>query len=166
VQICVQIYQQEKSMSKKHRDADLILKLYELRREKTMREARNWFFTFNPQGREDFIDVLTSDKSGLYRMVISYWDMACSLVNHGAIDMEMFNDANGEHLFVYAKLQPFLPALREDMGNPNFLAHLEKVVKDCPDYETKLANIRDRMQKLIALYQERAKAQASGASGD
>lgn len=154
-------------MSKKHRDADLILKLYELRREKTMREARAWFFTFNPQGKEDFIDVLTSDKSGLYRMVISYWDMACSFVNHGAIDAEMFNDANGEHMFVYAKLEPFLPGLREEMGNPNFLGHLERVVKDCPDHETKLANIRTRMQKLIELYKQRAAAAKSGAaSGD
>jgi hypothetical protein len=149
----------------KHHDADLILKLYELRREKTMREARNWFFQFNPKGREDFTDVLTSDKSGLYRMVISYWDMACSFVNNGAIDAQMFNDANGEHFFVFAKLEPFLPALREEMGNPNFLGHLEKVVKDCPDHEVKLANIRERMQKLIALYQQRA-AQAAAASGD
>ena len=150
----------------KHKDADLILKLYDLRREKTMREARNWFFTFNPKGKEDFIEVLTSDKSGLYRMVISYWDMACSFVNNGAIDAQMFNDANGEHLFVYAKLEPFIPALREEMGNPNFLGHLEKVVKECPDYETKLANIRDRMQKLIALYQQRAAAQAAAAAGN
>jgi len=149
----------------KHHDADLILKLYELRREKTMREARNWFFQFNPKGKEDFIDVLTSDKSGLYRMVISYWDMACSFVNNGALDAQMFNDANGEHLFVYAKLEPFLPALREEMGNPNFLAHLEKVVKECPDYETKLANIRTRMAKLIELYKQRA-AQAAAAAGN
>ena len=147
----------------KYKDADLILKLYDLRREKTMREARNWFFQFNPKGREDFIDVLTSDKSGLYRMVISYWDMACSFVNNGAIDAQMFNDANGEHLFVYAKLEPFLPALREEMGNPNFLAHLEKVVKDCPDYETKITNIRTRMAKLVELYQQRAAAQAAAA---
>src|SRR5919205_2319941 len=142
-------------MSKiKYKDDDLILKLYDLRREKTMRDARNWFFTFNPQNLKDFMDVLTSDKSGLYRMVISYWDMACSLVNNGAIDSQMFNDANGEHLFVYAKLEPFLPALREEMGNPNFLSHLEKVVKECPDYETKIANIRTRMQKLIEFYKQ------------
>ncbi|HKU77873.1 MAG TPA: hypothetical protein VJR02_28425 [Pyrinomonadaceae bacterium] len=147
----------------KYKDADLILKLYDLRREKTMREARNWFFMFNPQGKDDFIDVLTSDKSGLYRMVVSYWDMACSFVNNGAIDEQMFNDANGEHFFVYAKLEPFIPALREQMGNPNYLAHLEKVVKDCPGYETKLAAIRDRMAKLIALYQQRAAAQAAAA---
>ena len=147
----------------KHHDAELILKLYDLRREKTMREARNWFFQFNPKGREDFLEVLTSDKSGLYRMVISYWDMACSFVNNGALDAQMFNDANGEHMFVYAKLEPFLPALREEMGNPNFLAHLEKVVKECPDYETKIANIRTRMAKLIELYQQRAAAQSAAA---
>ncbi len=147
----------------KYKDADLILKLYDLRREKTMRDARSWFFTFNPKGKEDFLDVLTSDKSGLDRLVISYWDMACSLVNNGAIDPQMFNDANGEHLFVYAKLEPFIPALREQMGNPDYLAHLEKTVKECPDYEAKLATIRDRMQKLIALYQQRAAAQAAAA---
>ena len=147
----------------KYKDADLILKLYDLRREKTMRDARNWFFTFNPQGPQDFIDVLTSDKSGLYRMVVSYWDMACSLVNNGAIDADMFNDANGEHIFVYAKVQPFIPILREQMGNPKYLAHLEKVVKECPDYEEKLANVRERMAKLIELYQQRQAAQAAAA---
>jgi len=141
--------------------ADLILKLYDLRREPKMREARNWFFQFNPKGKEDFIEVLTSDKSNLYRMVTSYWDMACSFVNNGAIDAQMFNDANGEHFFVYAKLEPFLPVLREEMGNPNLFSHLEKVIKDCPGYEAKLATIRDRMQKLIALYQQRAAAQAA-----
>jgi hypothetical protein len=52
------------------------------------------------------------------------------------------------------------------MGNPNFLAHLEKTVKECPGYETRLETIRDRMQKMIALYQQRAAAQAAAASGD
>ena len=147
----------------KYKDADLILKLYDLRREKTMRDARNWFFQFNPKGKEDFIDVLTSDKSGLYRMVISYWDMACSFVNNGAIDAQMFNDANGEHMFVYAKMEPFLPILREQMGNPQFLAHLEKTVKECPDYETKLANIRVRMAKIIEVYKQRLAGKAATA---
>ena len=147
----------------KYKDADLILKLYDLRREKTMRDARNWFFTFNPQGPKDFIDVLTSDKSGYYRMVISYWDMACSLVNNGAIDADMFNDANGEHIFVYAKVEPFLAALRAESGNPEYLAHLEKVVKGMPNYEARLANIRERIQKIVEAYQQRAAAQAAAA---
>jgi len=147
----------------KQEEADLILKLYDLRREPLMREARNWFFTFNPQNPQDFLDVLTSEKSGQYRMVVSYWDMACSLVNNGAIDAQMFNDANGEHVFVYAKMEPWIPMLREQMGAPQFLAHLEKTVKALPDYEERLAAIRDRIQKLIAAWQQRnAQAAAAG----
>ena len=149
----------------KAKDADLILKLYDLRREPTMREARNWFMTFNPETPNDFMDVLTSEKSGFYRMVVSYWEMAASLVNHGAIDADMFNDANGEHLFVYAKLEPFIPALRE-MGNPDFLVQLEKLIKEIPDHEKKVSGVRERIQKILAIYQERAAAQAAAAAGD
>jgi hypothetical protein len=149
----------------KAKDADLILKLYDLRREPTMREARNWFFSFNPQTPNDFMDVLMGDKSGYYRMVVSYWDMAASLVNHGAIDAEMFNDANGEHIFVFAKIEPFLPALRE-MGNPDFLVHLERVIKEIPGYEQKLIGTRERMQKILEMYQQRAAAHAAAAAGD
>jgi hypothetical protein len=128
-----------------------------------MREARNWFFMFNPQSPKDFADVLTSDKSGLYRMVVSYWDMACSFVNNGAIDAQMFNDANGEHIFVYAKMEPFLEALRAETGNPEYLAHLEKVVKAIPNYETRIVAVRERIQKIVELYQQRAAAQAAAA---
>ena len=140
----------------KHHDAELILKLYELRREPVMREARTWFFTFNPQKVEDFLDTLTSDKSGYYRMVISYWDMAASLVNNGAIDAQMFNDANGEHLFVYSKMEPFLTDLRRENGNPDFLRHLEKVVKQIPNYEEKITALRARIARLVAIWQQRA----------
>ena len=147
----------------KHHDAELILKLYELRREPVMREARTWFFTFNPKGPQDFLDALTSDKSGYYRMVVSYWDMAASLVNNGAIDAQMFNDANGEHLFVFSKLEPFLADLRAESGNPEYLAHLEKVVKEIPNYDQKIAAVRKRIAKLVEIYQQRAKMQAVAA---
>jgi hypothetical protein len=147
----------------KQAEADLILKLYDLRREPVMREARNWFATFNPQKPEDFLEVLTSEKSGLYRMVISYWDMACSLVINGAIEAQMFNDANGEHIFVYAKMEPFIPMLREQMQAPQFLGSLEKVVKALPNSEQRVAAVRERMKKIIAMWEQR-QAQASAAS--
>jgi hypothetical protein len=147
----------------KYKDADLILKLYDLRREQTMRDARNWFFSFNPEGTKDFMDVLTSDKSGYYRMVVSYWDMAASLVNNGAIDAQMFNDANGEHIFVYAKLEPFIEDLRKESGNPEYMAHLEKVIKEMPDYEAKVKMVKERIQKIMAIFQQRAAAQAAAA---
>lgn len=147
----------------KQAEADLILKLYDLRREPVMREARNWFAMFDPQKPEDFLAVLTSDKSGLYRMVISYWDMACSLVVNGAIDEQMFNDANGEHIFVYAKMEPFIPMLREQMQAPQFLGSLEKVVKALPNSEERVAAVRERIKKVIAMMQQRqAQAAAAG----
>jgi hypothetical protein len=109
------------------------------------------------------MEVLTSDKSGYYRMVVSYWDMACSFVSNGAIDEQMFNDANGEHIFVYAKVEPFLAALRAESGNPDYLSHLEKVVKSMPNYEARIANVRERIQKIVEAYAQRAAAQAAAA---
>ena len=148
----------------KHHDADLILKLYDLRREEVMRAARTWFFTFNPKSIEDFVDVMTGDNSAYYRMVVSYWDMASSFVNNEAIDEQMFNDANGEHLFVFAKLEPFLPELRAMYKNPQYLEHLEKVVRRIPNIDERLANMRERMKSLIALREMKvAKANAAEA---
>lgn len=148
----------------KHEDADLILKLYDLRREATMREARNWFFTFNPTSVQDVIDTLLSEHSGHYRMVISYWDMAAAMVNNGAIDEQLFNETNGEHLFVFSKIQPVLEEVRTLFGNPDFLRNLETLVKRIPESEEKIAAMQERMKKFAAMRAERAaKAQTAGA---
>ncbi len=140
----------------KHADAELILKLYDLRREPLMREARNWFFSFNPQSEQDFIDVLIGDNSAYFRMVVSYWEMACSLVNHGAIDEQMFQDANGEQLFVYSKMEPFLPQLRKLFGQEKYLEHLEKAARQIPDIDERLASMRERMKRFMTLREQKA----------
>jgi hypothetical protein len=145
----------------KHEDANLILKLYDLRRETVMREARNWFFTFNPTSAQDFVEVMMSDKSGYCRMVMSYWEMAASFVHHGAIDEQMFNDCNGEHLFVYSKIQPFLSDLRTMFVNPEFMESLERLVKQMPDGEERVSNLRERMKQFMALREQRAAKAAS-----
>ena len=145
----------------KHEDADLILKLYDLRREATMREARNWLFTFNPTSVQDVIEVLLSEHSGHYRMVISYWDMAAALVNNGAIDEKLFNETNGEHLFVYSKIAHLIPEVRALFGNPDFLLNLETLVKRIPDSEQKIIAMRERMKKFAELRAERAATAAT-----
>jgi hypothetical protein len=146
----------------KQEDADLILKLYDLRREATMREARNWFFTFNPTTVNEYMEAMFGDHSGHLRMVISYWDMAASLVNNGAIDEQMFNDANGEHLFVFAKIEPILEDMRKVMNAPDVLGHFEKLIRRIPDNKEKLADIRDRIKMIQATMAERmAKAQSA-----
>jgi hypothetical protein len=140
----------------KHEDADLILKLYDLRREATMREARNWMFSFNPTNVQDVIDVLLSEHSGHYRMVISYWDMAAAMVNNGAIDEQLFNETNGEHLFVYSKIQPVIEEVRNLFGNPEFLRNLETLVKRIPNHEETIKAMQVRMKKFAEMRAERA----------
>ena len=136
--------------------ADLILKLYDLRREEKMREARNWIFTFNPTSVDDFWNTMMDEKVGGYlRMVTSYWDMAASLVNHGAIDAEMFNDTVGEHIMVFAKIQPLLPELRERFQNPKAFAHLEKVILDQPDGQEKVTKTQEWLKIIGDQIQER-----------
>lgn len=149
----------------KQADADLILKLYDLRREPVMREARNWFFSFNPTTNAEYMEAMMSEHSGYVRMVISYWDMAASLVNNGAIDEQMFNDANGEHLFVFAKIEPILAELRQQWNQPEMLKHFETLVRRVPNNEQILAGIRERIKMIQGMMAERAaKAQAAGAT--
>lgn len=147
-------------MSTKAESAELILKLYDLRREETMRQARDWFARFNPASVQDILNVMTSEHSAHYRMVTTYWDMACSLVNHGAIDEEMFNDANAEHIFFYAKIEPFIEEMRALMG-PRYLSHLEKLVMRLPDAKQRLEGMRQMSRKMAAM---RAEAKASAAA--
>lgn len=131
--------------------ADLILKLYDLRREAKMREARNWIFSFNPESAEDVMNTMMDPNAGPYlRMVTSYWEMAASLVNHGAIDAEMFNDTVGEHIMIFAKLEPFLAQLRETFQNPNAFKHLEKVIMDMPDGKERVARTQEWLKKVLA----------------
>ena len=149
----------------KQQDADLILKLYDLRREAVMRDARNWMWTFNPTSVQDVIDTLLGEHSGHYRMVLSYWEMAAAMVNNGAIDEELFNESNGEHIFVYAKIEPVIGEIRAMFGSPDFLLNLETLVKRMPESEQKIAAMRERMKKFAEMSAERvAKGQAAGQS--
>ena len=149
----------------KHEDADLILKLYDLRRETVMREARNWLFTFNPTGVQDVIDTLLGEHGAHYRMVISYWDMAAAMVNNGAIDETLFNETNGEHIFVYSKIEPVLEEVRALFGNPDFLRNLETLVKRIPNIDEKLIAMRARMKKFAEMREERAANPLAAAAG-
>jgi hypothetical protein len=137
-------------MSKEHESADLILKLYDLRREAVMRKARDWYFTFDPDSFEDVVAAARGEHSAYYRMVTSYWNMACSMVNNGAIDEQMFTDANGEQLLVFAKIQPYLAQIRETVGQPNYLAHIEKYVMRQPDAEQRMEAVRAMSRQMNA----------------
>ena len=129
--------------------ADLILKLYDLRREPKMREARNWMFTFNPTSAQDIMNTMMDPEvGGLLRMVTSYWDMAAAMVNHGAIDADLFNDTAGEHMFIFAKIEPFLADLREMFQEPKSFYHLEKVIMDQPNGAEKVKKTQEWIKSM------------------
>lgn len=91
-------------------DAQLIMKLYDLRRETVLRQARKWVaFEFNPKTVEEFTAIsenFATDQAAWLRQVISYWEMAASFVLHGAVNSDMYLASNGEGIFIYAKFSP------------------------------------------------------------
>lgn len=135
----------------KAESADLILKLYDLRREDKMREARNWIFGFNPTSADEYFQTMMDPNVGAYlRMVTSYWDMAGAMVVQGAIDADLFNATAGEHYMVFAKIQPFLAELREKFQNPEAFANLEKVIMDAPNGAERLAKTAEWLKGIQA----------------
>ena len=131
--------------------ADLILKLYDLRREKKMRKARNWIFGYNPASADEYMQTMMNPEVGGYlRMVVSYWDMAATLVNQGAIDAEMFNQTNGEHIMIFAKLEPILADLRKIWEMPEALSNLEKLIMDSPNGAEKVKKTQEWMKTIMA----------------
>ena len=142
----------------KAESADLIMKLYDLRREEKMREARGWIVSFFPESAADIMRAMVSaETSGKLRMVMTYWDMAAGFVNHGAIDGEMFLESGGESIMVFSKIEPFLEEVRQIMGNPNFLKNLETLVMNIPDAKELLASRREMMKRWMEMRAEMEK---------
>jgi hypothetical protein len=137
-------------MDTKANDTLAIIKLYEVRSESRMREARAWFMSeFKPESARQIVQLLLSGQaeSASYRMVTSHWEISASLVNNGGIDEKLFLDANTEHLVVFAKMQPFVADIREMLGEPDYLMHLEQLVKRVPNVEKKLENRRSLLER-------------------
>ena len=137
-------------MSSEYESADLIMKLYELRREEKLRTAREWYRKdFHPASAQDVLNTLRGDHAAYFRMVTSYWEMAASFVNHGAIDWKMFMDANpGEPVNVFVKLYPYLDELRSMFGSKyddsQAFQHLEQVIMRLPHAKEQL---EERMEQ-------------------
>jgi len=145
-------------------DAQLILRLYDLRREAEMRKARNWWLvTFWPRTADEFIKVATalgSQENNWLRQVSGYWDMAAALVLHGTIHPDLFLEGgfSGEMFFIYAKIQPILKELREKMESPGLLSNVEKVIMSSKAGRERLKMISGRVESRRKAMAEAAKA--------
>jgi len=143
-------------------DAQLILKLYDLRREAEMRKARSWWLvTFWPMTADEVVKVasaLGTDENAWFRQVAGYWDMAASFVNRGILNADLFLEggSSGEMVFLFAKIQPILKETREKMNAPTLFRNVEKAIMGSKSG-------RERLKLIGARVQARRKAMAEGA---
>lgn len=147
-------------------DAEIILELFNLRRETELRKARRWVETeFWPKTLEDILRIFSAygSQDNLYlRMVTGYWEMAASLVARGVLNPLLFLDNSGEMYFVYAKCEPFVFQLREHFQIPEMFKSIEQVVNTTPGGRERLR----KTQTMIASFieeQEKRKQQSTAA---
>lgn len=136
-------------------DAQVVLQLFELRREAEMRKARNWFaMEFNPTTVDEMMAIvmdMKSDGNRYFRMVTSYWEMAASLALHGAVNEELFLDTQGEMFFIMAKLYPHLDGMREKMQSPQAMAKCEALINKSDASKQKLQDFMKRLERFRAM---------------
>lgn len=144
-------------------DAEVILKLYDLRREAEIRKARNWWLTqFWPESADDVVKIamaLGTQENNWLRQVGGYWEMAASLAVHGAVNTDLFLEPSfsGEMFFFFSKCRPFLKELREKMQSPTLFGNVEKLIASSPraqeflqQTEARIATRRKAMKEAAA----------------
>jgi len=134
-------------MSKKPtaEDAQIIMRLYDLRRETEMRKARHWYAGWWPARADDILQVLNdfgTQENAWFRQVNGYWDMAASFVLRGVLNEELFFDSCAEMWFIFAKLQPFLKEVRQKANIPKGFTRVETIA-------TRTKDGRDRLQMML-----------------
>jgi hypothetical protein len=147
-----------------YEEANLMLKLYELRREPVMRAARDWYAVeFHPQSLAEFNDTMLGEHSGHLRMILSYWEMAAALVNRGAISLDLFAETQGECIGAFAKVEPVLADIRKAFG-PEFLTNLEKLIEAIPNGRARAAQSREFMKGIREEVKKRQQGKVSSAA--
>jgi Domain of unknown function (DUF4760) len=137
-----------------HEHVNLMLRLYEMRREPRLREARDWYMAnFHPTSMEEMQQQLPpgSKENASMRMVISYWQMVASIVNRGLIDEEFFFENSGEQWVVWERLKPVVGAMRARYKNPHAYRNLEEHVKRLEAWREKNApGTNEAMRQMMA----------------
>ena len=113
-------------------DANLLLRLYELRREEKLRQARDWFMkNFHASNLDELAKICPqgSQENAYFRMVSSYWEMAASFVTSGVLQRELFMQNSRELLFVWTRMSDIVPAMRETYKNPDLARNLETLAE-------------------------------------
>jgi hypothetical protein len=149
-----------------HEQVNLMLRLYDIRREPRLREAREWFLShFNATNAEEMMKLVPpgSQENAFMRMVISYWEMVASIVNRGLIDEDLFFESTGEQWAVWERMKPIMPAWRQMFKNPLVFAQLEEHIKRLEAWrERRAPGSTEAMRQLMAQMAQVAKSRTAG----
>ena len=118
-------------------DANLIVRLYELRRDERLRKARAWFTSHFKVKSWDELQKLAppgTDENASYRMVVTYWDMVASFITSGVLNKELFFQSGRELLAVWVRMRDLLPEIRQRQKDPLLWSHLESVGNEFAAY--------------------------------
>ena len=132
-----------------HHDAEIVMRLYDLRREPVMRASRDALNGgFWPRTYEEVIAVtkFDHDLNRAFRQVATFWEMAYGMVKHGIVNAEYFLESNGEGFFLFTKIHPYLEAYRRDV-NAFAFRNAEWVAVECAPGRALFANIQGRVKK-------------------
>jgi len=134
-------------------DAELIVKLYDLRREAEIRKARNWWLGFWPESADDILKIATAlgtQENAWLRQVGGYWEMAASFVLHGTLNRDLFLEPgfSGEMFVFFGKVEPFLKEVREKMQNPAIFGNVEKLIATSEGGPERLTQTQERIAML------------------
>lgn len=151
-----------------HEQVNLLLRLYDTRREPRLREAREWFAAnFHPKNTEDATHICPpgSRENAYMRMVLTYWEMVASIVNRGLIDEEFFFENTNEQWVTFEQVKPVLGAWRTMFSSPNFLRNLEEHCKRFEAWREKQnPGSNEAVRKMMAEMQRVLQAQIKGAA--
>ena len=144
----------------------LQLKIYDLRREARMRQARDWFFkNYFVETMEDFQRVapMGTEQGAFAMMVLTYWDQACAYLNFGLLHEDLFFETSGEFFGVWERVKPIIPQVRQMFQNKDFLGNLEKTVQRFEAWSEKrnpggIAHMRQFMKQMREQMASAAKA--------
>jgi hypothetical protein len=133
-----------------HHDAELVLRLYDLRREPVMRQSRTAMMQFMPRSYEDLVSVTQPNhpSNAAWRQVSSYWEMAWSFARHGVCNPDFLVENTAEGLFLFAKVQPYLERFRKEFS-PTAFRNAEWIATQCDSGRERYAMVQTRVKKMM-----------------
>lgn len=142
-------------------DAEIVMKLYDLRREPEMRKARHWYGNADFSSWEAVQKVMMgwgTQENAWFRQNLTYWENAASLVLRGVVNADLFFDWNGEIVFTYVKIKPYIKQMRETSGSDEFMQRTEKLLSSTPELRKRVQWMEGQFKKWGEMMKARAAA--------